>query len=346
MAIKVDLEKAYDRVGWDFLADSLAEINCPTKIHRIIMQSISSSSMQILWNDSLSEESSPSRINQGFPLSSYLAMCIDNMEAAGGGVIRDSSGDWIAGYTRNIGRCTACHAELWAVLDSLEFAWKYGIRQLVVELVNLEAVRQLNSPTLESNRLADALAQLGRKMEVGLLSFKQPPQEIHKLLDSDKAALRTSNIGVVEKFFRYKILALVGGAPTRVMIWDDHQNRCIRELSFRSEVLHQIEIIAKSKGFCAASQGSGSLVLVCPGLHKGQVRVEHLLLELIYVNMFEPNSATLVSVLSACAHLKDLQVGKVIHGTSTLMLYLLFCERKRLAFKHPGYVSPTPVRAA
>ncbi|XP_039049304.1 SVP1-like protein 2 [Hibiscus syriacus] len=171
-----------------------------------------------------------------------------------------------------------------------------------------------------------------------------------------------SNIGVVEMFFRYNILALVGGAPTRVMIWDDHQNRCIGELSFRSEVrsvrlrrnrivivleqkifvynfadlkvLHQIEIIAKPKGLCAASQGSGSLVLVCPGLQKGQVRVEHLLLvscltkclneflcvpidlfqELIYANMFELNSATLVSVLSACAHLKDLQVGKVIHG--------------------------------
>ncbi|XP_038996512.1 autophagy-related protein 18a-like [Hibiscus syriacus] len=152
-----------------------------------------------------------------------------------------------------------------------------------------------------------------------------------------------SNIGVVEMFFRYNILTLVGGAPTRVMIWDDHQNRCIEELSFRSEVrsvrlrrnrivivleqkifvynfadlkvLHQIEIIAKPKGLCAASQGSGSLVLVCPGLQKGQVRVEHLLLELISANMFEPNSTTLVSVLSACAHLKDLQVGKMIHGS-------------------------------
>nr|DAD38032.1 TPA_asm: hypothetical protein HUJ06_008673 [Nelumbo nucifera] len=109
--------------------------------------------------------------------------------------------------------------------------------------------------------------------------------------------------------FRCNILALVGGGPdpqypiNKVMIWDDHQSRCIGELSFRSEVravrlrrdriivvleqkifvynfadlkvLHQIETIANPKGLCAVSQMSGSLVLVCPGLQKGQVRVEH-----------------------------------------------------------------------
>lgn len=109
--------------------------------------------------------------------------------------------------------------------------------------------------------------------------------------------------------FRCNILALVGGGDSpqyplnKVMIWDDHQSRCIGELSFRSEVrgvrlrrdriivvleqkifvynfadlklLHQIETIANPKGLCAVSQVAGSFVLVCPGLQKGQVRVEH-----------------------------------------------------------------------
>ncbi|GFY94870.1 transducin/WD40 repeat-like superfamily protein [Actinidia rufa] len=89
----------------------------------------------------------------------------------------------------------------------------------------------------------------------------------------------------------------------KVMIWDDHQGRCIGELSFRSEVksvrlrrdkivvvllqkifvynfsdlklLHQIETIANPKGLCEVSHLSTSMVLVCPGLQKGQVRVEH-----------------------------------------------------------------------
>ncbi|KAG6647822.1 hypothetical protein CIPAW_07G104800 [Carya illinoinensis] len=116
-------------------------------------------------------------------------------------------------------------------------------------------------------------------------------------------------ISGVEMLFRCNILALVGGGPhpqyppSKVMIWDDHQGRCIGELSFRSDVrsvrlrrdrivvvleqkvyvynfadlklLHQIETISNPKGLCSVSQLATSLVLVCPGLQKGQVRVEH-----------------------------------------------------------------------
>jgi len=112
----------------------------------------------------------------------------------------------------------------------------------------------------------------------------------------------------VEMLFRCNILALVGGGrnprypPNKVMIWDDHQNRCIGELSFRSEVravklrrdrvvvvleykiyvynfadlklLDHIETTQNTKGLCALCPYSSNTVLVCPGLQKGHVRVE------------------------------------------------------------------------
>jgi len=115
-------------------------------------------------------------------------------------------------------------------------------------------------------------------------------------------------IGIVEMLFRCNILALVGGGrnprypPNKVMIWDDHQNRCIGELSFRSEVkavrmsrervvvvleyklyvynfadlnlLHTIETVSNPKGLCSLCADSRLCVLACPGLQKGHLRVE------------------------------------------------------------------------
>lgn len=116
-------------------------------------------------------------------------------------------------------------------------------------------------------------------------------------------------IGIVEMLFRSNILVFVGNGDNpqyprnKVIIWDDHQSRCIGELRFRSAVrgvrlrrdcivvileqkiyiynfadvklVHQIETISNPKGLCEISQTAVSPVLVCPGLQNGQVRVEH-----------------------------------------------------------------------
>ncbi|KAK5811558.1 hypothetical protein PVK06_026904 [Gossypium arboreum] len=50
MAIKLDLEKAYDRVSWEFIDASLSAAGIPILLRKVIMSAISSSTMQILWN--------------------------------------------------------------------------------------------------------------------------------------------------------------------------------------------------------------------------------------------------------------------------------------------------------
>lgn len=61
MALKIDLEKAYDRVSWDFIEDTLEDASVPYRLARVIMSCILSSSMQISWNGVLSEQFKPTR---------------------------------------------------------------------------------------------------------------------------------------------------------------------------------------------------------------------------------------------------------------------------------------------
>eukprot|EP00607_Mallomonas_marina_P008093 CAMPEP_0182419970 /NCGR_PEP_ID=MMETSP1167-20130531/4400_1 /TAXON_ID=2988 /ORGANISM="Mallomonas Sp, Strain CCMP3275" /LENGTH=359 /DNA_ID=CAMNT_0024595257 /DNA_START=346 /DNA_END=1425 /DNA_ORIENTATION=- len=86
------------------------------------------------------------------------------------------------------------------------------------------------------------------------------------------------------------------------MIWDDHQNRCIGELMFKSEVkavrlrrdrvvvvlqnkvyvyrfsdlklLDQINTTPNARGLVCLSPDAAHTVLACPGLAKGSIRVE------------------------------------------------------------------------
>lgn len=48
MVVKVNLEKAYDRVHWDFLRDTFTDARLPSTIIRTIMRCVSSSSMQLV----------------------------------------------------------------------------------------------------------------------------------------------------------------------------------------------------------------------------------------------------------------------------------------------------------
>lgn len=50
MAIKLDLEKAYDRLKWDFIHDTLRIAGFPFDLISIIMDCITSVKMQVLWD--------------------------------------------------------------------------------------------------------------------------------------------------------------------------------------------------------------------------------------------------------------------------------------------------------
>ena len=79
MAIKIDLEKAYDSLEWPFLRDVLNLYRLPTYLIDLIMSYVSSSSISVLFNGGKLDPFLPSRvIRQGNPLSPYLfIMCME-----------------------------------------------------------------------------------------------------------------------------------------------------------------------------------------------------------------------------------------------------------------------------
>lgn len=73
MAIKIDHEKAYDHLLWEFVKDSLEDVGFPNHLTQVIWSCISSTSMKALWNGEALESFSPSRrLLQGDPVSCLM----------------------------------------------------------------------------------------------------------------------------------------------------------------------------------------------------------------------------------------------------------------------------------
>ncbi|CAL1353594.1 unnamed protein product [Linum trigynum] len=81
MVLKIDLEKAYDRLRWDFLRDTLMEIGLPSSWINCVMFCVENNQMRLLWNGELSGPIIPTRgVRQGDPLSPYLfVLCMERL---------------------------------------------------------------------------------------------------------------------------------------------------------------------------------------------------------------------------------------------------------------------------
>ena len=79
MAVKIDLEKAYDRLSWDFIKDTIMEVGIHQTWTRNLMHGIESSRLSILWDGTQFDWFTPERgIRQDDPISSNIfVMCVE-----------------------------------------------------------------------------------------------------------------------------------------------------------------------------------------------------------------------------------------------------------------------------
>ena len=142
--------------------------------------------------------------------SSGLAGC--------GGVVRDSHGNWVTGFSRHIGIINSFVAEQWGLRDGLLLCSNLNIPALIVELdaksivdifcrdgyvndvispllddckmlINNFQQIQVNHVFRQSNRCADALARIGADQALDFRSFVSPPVDVSVIVEQDKSGL-------------------------------------------------------------------------------------------------------------------------------------------------------------
>ncbi|KAK8596929.1 hypothetical protein V6N12_065407 [Hibiscus sabdariffa] len=133
--------------------------------------------------------------------------------ASCGGIVRNSNGVWLDGFTKFIGKCSFLEAELWVVCQGLKCAMDMNVQKVIMESDSrevictllgqgwratssslLESIRSLASGNCEvvfqhvfreGNRVADAMTRFFSMDTFATRLYLYPPDEVLEILHAD-----------------------------------------------------------------------------------------------------------------------------------------------------------------
>lgn len=132
-----------------------------------------------------------SAIRWCYPRTGEVALNCDGLVssaggvAACGGVVRDDMGNFIVGYTTNLGSCSILAAELWSILHGLSIAWSRGYKKTQVYSDSKTAVSLLNEGCCITNACYNLVTAIHEVRKVnGDISWKHTYREANQVADA------------------------------------------------------------------------------------------------------------------------------------------------------------------
>jgi hypothetical protein len=71
--------------------------------------------------------------------------CKGRITAGCGGIIRNNRGDWLGGFAKHIGTCSAFTTKLWGVLEGLRYAWSMSFRLVELDVDSMAVVKVIKT---------------------------------------------------------------------------------------------------------------------------------------------------------------------------------------------------------
>ena len=121
--------------------------------------------------------------------------------SGGGGLFRDEYGNWVLGFSLNIGTTTSIVAELWAIRFGVQLAQNKGFNHLIVETDSQLSYNWLltddsNYPPLLTNLICDCryLVQVGTQPHLLKNVYKEDNRVADALAEKGKKQIQKQNM--------------------------------------------------------------------------------------------------------------------------------------------------------